>query len=481
MKTKVIIILALFCCLQSFAQNGINWSPAIDVAGMSMYGNLHPRIALDNSGEPMVLWGKTGANQAYFSRWNGINFSTPVLLNPGLPVFSASWAGPDMASYGDTVYVVFKQTPEDTNHIFLIYSYNGGNTFSNPVQVDNIADSNSRFPSVAVDGNGNPLVAFMKFDPVFMNARYVVAKSNNFGNSFITDQLASKYSGGTVCDCCPATITAAGNLAAMIYRDNLNNLREMWAGISTDGGITFPNGMAVDQTNWMINACPSSGPDGVIIGDTLYSVFMSGGSGDTRNYWSKSSISAMQTGISNALVPNTNGLEDQNYPRIAHWGNAVAIAWVQVVSGTQELALLFTQDITSGFPVNYDTVDLNGIENVDIAINNGTIHVVWEDNNSGTVKYRKGTFQSTMGLTQDNGNLLSVFPNPVTGDLITVQSPNEMDAAYEIFDLSGRSLMQGQLKGNVQKINIFSLSEGIYLIKIKAEYYDQVVRFIKQQ
>lgn len=88
-----------------------------------------------------------------------------------MTVAGAGWMGPDIAAHGDTVYVVFKQSPEgsDSSHIFCARSFDGGQTFNTPVRVDNIADSLSRFPTVTTDDSGNPIIGFMKFNSSFWN------------------------------------------------------------------------------------------------------------------------------------------------------------------------------------------------------------------------------------------------------------------------------------------------------------------------
>ncbi len=113
---------------------------------------------------------------------------------------------------------------------------------------------------------------------LFSDARYVVSRSTTYGTSFSADVLASGTA-GDVCDCCPASIVSSGSTAVMLFRNNVSMIRDMWAGVSTDGGLTFPGLMAVDTTNWMLMSCPSSGPDGFIIGDSLYTVFMSTSTG----------------------------------------------------------------------------------------------------------------------------------------------------------------------------------------------------------
>src|SRR5687767_661430 len=185
MKIRFLILFTLSICGNAVvAQNGITWDPTINVNNMSMYGNQHPRIVLDRSGDPMVLWGNSSNNNAYFSKWNGSGFTTPVIVNSTLPVFAASWAGPDIASNGDTLYVVVKETPETTNPAYIYASFDGGSTFSSPVQFDTyIGDSVSRFPTVMVDDNGHPIVSYMKINSDFLGARWVVTRSNDYGST----------------------------------------------------------------------------------------------------------------------------------------------------------------------------------------------------------------------------------------------------------------------------------------------------------
>ena len=182
----------------------------------------------------------------------------------GISIFADSWAGPDLASKGDTVYAIFKAKSEDTAGIYIVRSFNGGATFSMPARVDNIPGYSSRFPTITTDAAGQPVVGFMKFNTGFTSARWVVIRSTDFGAGFSADALASSYNGEPVCDCCPGTVVSTGNNVALLYRNNWSDKRTSWAGISMNGGAMFPSGMEVDKTNWTISACPSSGPDGVI-------------------------------------------------------------------------------------------------------------------------------------------------------------------------------------------------------------------------
>ena len=444
----------------------------------SSSGNEHPRIVTDKSGYPLVIWHH--ANRCMFSRWTGSTFTSPVLLNPGsINVAGASWMGPDIASHGDTVYVVFKRIPEDSDtcHIFCVHSYNGGITFSLPVQVDQIGDSLSRFPTVTTDDFGNPIIGFMKFNPSFGDARWVVVKSYDWGNSFGNDVRASGWSSPTskVCDCCPGSISCSGSSVAMVYRDNNSNIRDDWAGISNNTGTSFIGGIAIDSHNWYLPACPASGPEGVIIGDTLWSTFMNGVSSMNLVYYNKSSLTTMNGSTAMQLTGSISGLTIQNYPRIATDGNALGIVWTQRVNGNDQCVLRFTNNVVNGLPGAYDTVDLNNVTNCDIAIRNGNIYIVWEDDNSGTVRYRSGTFLPSTGIPEKESQIgLSVFPNP-TNSLVNIVDDNIINN-IRIINLIGQIVYQAEPCTNDVKLNLGKA--GVYFVMVTSNQRSIVRKLI---
>ncbi len=483
---KSLTLLCIFLQQLALAQGVISWSAPVDVAAPG-FGNLHPRISVDGAGNPLVIWGNNGNNKVYFSRWENNDFTPPAALNPAsIPVFTASWASPDLAASGDTVYVVFKHTPEHFNHIYLVHSYDGGANFSAPVQVDLfIADSVSRFPAVTTDADGHPLVAFMKFDPGFAKARFVLARSTDHGLSFLPDVPASGYSGGDVCDCCPATLTASGATVATLYRDNLDNLRNSWAGISQDGGASFPNGIQIDKTNWIINSCPSSGPDGVLVGDSLYTVFMSAASGKTLCYFSKAAINNQQATASIPLTGSFSGLSQQNYPRIASADNAAAVAWQQSVNGASQLALFFTKNIAAGFSSNYEIVATDDVTNVDLAMHQGLVYLVWENEQTGTVKFRKGTYNtSALGDLQPQPDQLRLYPNPLGNMPLDLQADQGINglATYTIKNSLGELVLHRSARfeaGFLQIEPVTALAAGVYYLLVQTEDAAYAAKFVK--
>ena len=482
MKALLLITIFSTICLFSKAQNTIAWEAENDVSS-SLFGKNYPRIVMDGSGNPMVSWGD-GTN-LFFSNWNGTDFNTPIQLNPiGITTTGDVWQGPEIDSKGDTVYVVYKETPESSvdSHIWCTSSFDGGLTFNTPVRVDYIGSNMSRFPTVTVDQNGNPIIGFMESTTSYLDPEWVVVKSDDFGQTFSSEVLASGWSDASTeaCDCCPGQIISEGNIVSMLHRDNFNNIRDTWAGISTDSGNTFSAGMDVDQLNWLINSCPASGPDGVIIGDTLYSTYMSGAN-SIRVYYNKSSISSLTGSPAIALDQSVTSLASQNYPRIDHSNNALAFVWKQVSAATQELVIQFTSDITNGINPNQEIVDINSIGHVDVALNDGTIFVVWEDFSSGTVKYKRGAYGPSLSLNDLNKNEISVSPNPAS-KAWSIQGA-EGTAKYSLLDMSGHEILSGDQNidqgGNIS-IDNTALSTGVYYLKFTSSNSSEILKLIKQ-
>ena len=460
----------------------IAWTSGINIS-TNTFSNERPQIALDRAGNPMVIWGRMSDESVFFSKWNGTLFSPPIKLNPSwLTVATADWMGPAIAAHGDTVYVVVKRTPEtsDTNRLFVISSFNGGNSFNAPVELAFIGDSISRLPTITTDDMGNPIVAYMKFNASSLDSRWVVTRSNDYGLTFTSDVKVSGWGNSTeVCDCCPGSVASSGNEAIMMYRDNNLNTRDIWASHSSDNANTFPIGFSVDINGWFVVSCPSSGPDGEIIGDTLYTTFMSRGSGSFRAYINKSSISSGSLSTVSTLTGPITGLTLQNFPKMAKDGNAMAIVWRQVASGQASLPLLYTNDVSNGFPVAYDTVDIDNITNTDVAIKNGNIYVVWQDDNSGTVKFRSGNYTpGTTGIEEPSSANFSIYPNP-SEEFITINSKNNHPFQVNIFNSLGEKVYSSNQEQKL-RLPIETWTNGLYLIQINTGNNLFDYKFVKQ-
>ena len=73
------------------------------------------------------------------------------------------------------------------------------------------------------------------------------------------------------------------------------------------------------------------------------------------------------------------------------------------------------------------------------------------------------------GIIENSNNRLSisVFPNPST-DILTLKIENIdlKDLSYQLFDSKGTLLLSDKIIGNQSNINLFSLTSGIYFLKV---------------
>jgi hypothetical protein len=210
---------------------------------------------------------------------------------------------------------------------------------------------------------------------------------------------------------------------------------------------------------------------------------MNGASGTSMTYFSKSSLTSVTGAPGDLLTGTFPGLTYQNYPRIASDGDAIAVVWKQEVNEVAELTLSFTSDLEIGFPASYEIVDLDDVTNTDVAINNENIFVVWEDDNSGTVKFRSGSFSISTSVDIINKRNFSVFPNPVI-DLVNIAidgAEQSKDLKVSIHDVIGRNFKDINVlpNGSVITIPVANLSAGICFIKIADEDNVYTNKFVK--
>lgn len=82
-------------------------------------------------------------------------------------------------------------------------------------------------------------------------------------------------------------------------------------------------------------------------------------------------------------------------------------------------------------------------------------------------------------INPDNQIFWNIFPNPTEG-VIYLKSKDIIDADIEIFDESGRLILNEQLKGIQQsQIDLTSYARGVYTIKINGNSSTQAIRIIK--
>ncbi len=464
MRTINLLVLCLITCSLVAQNSSVSYSNVIDVNNTGQ-GYLRPRLAINGDGMPVVLWGRSNPNANFVAVGNGMGFSTNVAVHiPGqvLPAVS-DWMGSSIAAAGNTVWMVMKATPEDQWTIYVRRSDDGGYTWQDTVRVPPHNGLLSRFPSIAVSDPDRPIVQYMEFAEGFMGARYVTAKME-MGAFQAPVQVSSPFAQGNVCDCCPGQVVVDGDRAAALYRNAGNDERVMWGAYSIDAGASYPVGSMIDTTGWIISQCMSSGPDGLISGDSITYVWMSGGTTGQKAYLGRASMINGGIGYHDRVWSLDQSIS-QNYPRIAGTGDTLGVVWQQSSSGQMEVLFSWSTTGPDGMSVP-DTlnVDLSGMQTTpDIAYADGAFHIIWGEMGANQVRYRKAVLENTVSVleTKPAQPEFTIWPNPVQ-DVLYLDPNNWLQA--EIFDLKGRSLFRATITHGM--VDVSKLAAGSYIVQL---------------
>lgn len=472
------------------AQNGLSWSPPVSVASVS-FGSANPRFALLPGGVPVAVWGKaTTTPKIWCARWDGSAFTTPVEVNTGglLPGLY-DFAGIDVATAGQKVFVVFEKTDSGPG-IFLVRSDDGGDTWQDPDTVF-IAPSDMlvTISAIAVDGAGNPMVSFLLQTSTETNAHVHLARSIDGGLTFPTSTNASfPVDGGQACECCYQDILPLGGDTVFVaFRANRSNLRDMWITRSTDGGETFDTACDIDAQDWVVNACPFSGPQMArLAGDSLLAVWMSKGNGMVRVYASTLHGGTMAKGQEFGF-PGSSGVPaiaySQNHPDVAGQRDTVAVVWEESgFAGTgQDILCAFSTTGAAGLSGNLGNITAaTGAQKFpQLRYVDGVFHLVYVNSTAG-LAYRRGTVvaPSAVDKVSLTKNKVRLLPNPA-GDFLFIESVTP-PGAVEILTLAGQVVHVAAVQGG--RLKIADLPAGIYFLKIKGNK-DEIIdfqRFVKQ-
>lgn len=472
---KILTIFLFFSALHLFGQTEIFLSDPIQVAPDLTYGSRAPRIALLQDGSPIVYWGKIGSSpKMYLAKWQNGSFLDPALINTnGIDIdLWASGLGPQLATFGNTVFLVFETYGEG---IWCVRSTDGGANFENPVSVYELPQGRvATLPTVSVDNDGNPVVSFVTTNNQESEALYEVAVSLNGGLTFESAVVANLATGsGEVCECCPASMAiSASDEMLLTFRNNDNNVRDIWATKSTDGGANFPEAVDLDDTDWQTFTCPTSGPHSMIAGDSLIAVYFSAGEGNPRVYMSTMHINSMVKGNQFKLPTFTGAETGQNFPRIAGNQDTLGIVWEENEASSKSIVMSYS--INGTLDLQNQLVRIaegtHSQRYPDVSYSNGVFHIVYEDQFLGAVMYRQASFGplTTVSTVPSSAFDLSANPNPFSAKTIVKFENTQRELiTAKLFDANGQLLKIQKTSDSQIEIDCSNLNQEIYFLQLE--------------
>ena len=395
MLKHLILFICIFLFINETKGQAIQFDQHLTVSENSD-GFGRPRLKLTNGDTPLIIWRKDATPKTLrASSWDGLSFSQPydILQNGILP---SSWDGPEVATKGDTVYVVFTSLATTQSSIMLIKSFDGGINFSDTIRVsENNPLHKFRMGNVEINNNGNPVVSYMQYLLNWNEPKQMVNTSLSFGSTFLGATEASALALGEPCDCCKSSLVCDGNNVFLLFRNNESNIRNSYIAKSTDGGLNFSSVADMDDYIWSLSSCPATTPRGVLSGDSIVVVKRSGATGNNEVVCSNVSMQNLNYSYNNN-IDFISGVV-QNYPEVSASGDTIIAVWQDNRESYQDCYMSFSTEgphALQGSLSFTDTSFFGQKIDPDIEFKNGIAHLVYLNSTEHKIVYLKASFKS---------------------------------------------------------------------------------------
>ncbi len=467
----------IFCFAQMLT---VDWADSVQVT-LTTKTITAPRIARLANGTPLVVWGENGPNRILCARLENGVFSAPVtaVKTPTTPALFG-FGGFDVATFGDTIYIVFEQ---GTSGIKLAKSIDGGLVFGTPTVVQGtVPGGAATLATIATDAAGNPIVNYIR-EITSPGASQEIRRSTDGGLTFAPPVTVNAPApGGKVCECCTPDLLVSGDSAWAVFRNNNANLRDIWVSRSTDLAASFTAATDVDATNWMINICPISGPKiGRFHGDSLVTAWASAASGKNRVFVSTMNGATMGGGQQVDFQPITGANAVQTQADLAAEGDTTAVIYRE----GKQLVFHFSTDGVVNLPKQTQVFGAAGHDLFypSLRFEAGVFHLAYVDAAHGQVLYRQGKLAAPVSTATFLPGELCLFPNPTDGFLnidFDGFQKNRMQWAA-IFSADGQLVFEKKLAEKNGQLDLRELASGVYFLQIMDEKKSVggVSRFIK--
>lgn len=218
---------------------GSTWRNAVNISSNSGYSE-YPDIAVDNTGNINVLWGDntSGTSEIYFKRSNdgGTSWSQAVNISNN----SGYSFQPDaIVDDSGNIDVAWYDTAPGNAEIFFSRSTGDGTNWSPAVNVSNSQATSIR-PDIAVDDNGNIVVAWMEAVSGYWQVFF--SRSTDDGDSWSQPKKISYLWGNSYSPY--IAVDNAGKINVVWENDNFGNI---FLSRSADNGTSWSQAKKISE------------------------------------------------------------------------------------------------------------------------------------------------------------------------------------------------------------------------------------------
>jgi hypothetical protein len=220
--------------------------------------NFDPPVRLTPEGMDLDLGAENGPNVAVglngqvYATWAAGSWAA---AKPKLPAPQTT-AKPKSTAAGGHAGHAAPRRPGNLN-VWLATSTDDCQTFSEPVKVNDDPDGpEHRFATVATDAHGNVLVAWLdkrKSTTERSNfCRVFVTMSRDGGRTFAQNIDATAGQPNSICHCCRIALVTSSRGVFAAFRNEINDLRDMFFVQSPNNLNAFSKPAAMEETGWYV-------------------------------------------------------------------------------------------------------------------------------------------------------------------------------------------------------------------------------------
>lgn len=453
-----------------------SWSASNPVATCRTYTATQnqQRVARTGSKFASFYYSPSGTNYFYT---NGIQ------LNAGVTYSASLWYATNY--YGETNWSdmsILYGSSQSTTGLVSIVSSNGpaaSNGYKSLANTFTVSASGIYY--IAIRGTTSGCCAYhLNWDDLLIEAPCQLN----------TPTVTLNTSTTTICEGEPVNITAAGAdsyvwahgpTTAQINETPANSTFYTVVGTNTAAGCSY-------TTTQYINVLPKPvltifADKQVVCAGKPVNISVSGASTYTWSTGSNSSFITVNptTGTSYTCI-GSSALGCS-----AVMSQSVAVNALPVVTGSTDKAEICRGEsatLTGGGAVSYawssSSIFVQSAVAVVAPVVNTTFILSGTDANgcTNTVSVQQNV-QECLGVNEVTSlNGVKLYPNPTAG-IFTIELKNGKDKTISVLDVTGRLILTATEKNDLVKVDISSLSHGIYYVRIQSENATDVIKLVK--
>ena len=85
------------------------------------------------------------------------------------------------------------------------------------------------------------------------------------------------------------------------------------------------------------------------------------------------------------------------------------------------------------------------------------------------------SFCDETGISSLNSSEINIYPNPANDKVFIEYNKSDLSAKYCVFNYLGTEIFSGQIKNDITEIDISTLPNGVYFLRIENEIMKFVV------